>query len=219
MYIHTHSHCLCPTKTAITEEIRACSPTTASAREQELLLPAMATDGRLPSVAVPGKILGPTTHYVPGPGTHVHNNQVVSSLLGRVSLSAGRAGPTKRLTKITSQSADELPTLSVARGERRREVLPDVGAVVLCRVIRLVTRQAIVSIQQVGDTVLETEWQGVIRSQDVRATEKDKVKIYESFRPGDTVRAQVVSFFNPFPHPYIFFFFLRALMSPDPDSR
>ena len=48
---------------------------------------------------------------------------------------------------------------------------------------------------EVGDTVLETEWQGVIRVQDVRATEKDKVKIYESFKPGDIVRAQVVSFF------------------------
>lgn len=30
-------------------------------------------------------------------------------------------------------------------------------------------------------------------SQDVRATEKDKVKIYNSFRPGDIVRAEVIS--------------------------
>ena len=159
----------------------------------------MATDGRLPELAVPGKILGAATHYLPGPGTHLHNNQVVSSLLGRVSLSGapGRAGPAKRLTKITARGADELPTVSVIRGERRREVLPDVGAAVLCRVTRLMTRQAIVSIQQVGGTVLETEWQGVIRAQDVRATEKDKEKIYESFRPGDTVRAQVVSFWSP----------------------
>jgi len=28
--------------------------------------------------------------------------------------------------------------------------------------------------------------------QDVRATEKDRVKIYSSFRPGDIVRAEVV---------------------------
>ncbi|PBP15340.1 hypothetical protein BUE80_DR013925, partial [Diplocarpon rosae] len=32
-----------------------------------------------------------------------------------------------------------------------------------------------------------------IRVQDVRATEKDKVKIFESFRPGDIVRANVIS--------------------------
>ena len=30
------------------------------------------------------------------------------------------------------------------------------------------------------------------RVQDVRATEKDKVKTFSSFRPGDVVRAQVV---------------------------
>jgi exosome complex component CSL4 len=160
----------------------------------------MATDARLPDVAVPGKVLGPATRYLPGPGTHVHGGSIVASLLGRVSVSspggaAGvKAGPTKRLTKITGLAAGgEMPTLSVARGERRREVLPDVGHTVLCRVTRL-PRQAIVSIQQVGDTVLETEWQGVIRAQDVRATEKDKVKVYESFRPGDTVRAQVVCY-------------------------
>ena len=67
------------------------------------------------------------------------------------------------------------------------------GNVVLARVVRLMPKQAIVVIQQVGATVLQTEWQGVIRVQDVRATEKDKVKMYESFKPGDVVRAQVVS--------------------------
>jgi exosome complex component CSL4 len=76
---------------------------------------------------------------------------------------------------------------------KRREVLPEVGNVVLCRVIRITPRQAVVAILVCGDTVLEAEWQGLIRVQDVRATEKDRVKIYESFRPGDIVRAEVVS--------------------------
>lgn len=56
----------------------------------------------------------------------------------------------------------------------------------------------------VGETVGEGEWQGVVRVQDVRATEKDRVKIAESFRPGDVVRAIVVCliFFS-----YLFFRF------------
>lgn len=41
--------------------------------------------------------------------------------------------------------------------------------------------------------MLDGEWQGLVRVQDVRATEKDKVRIFESFRPGDIVRAVVVS--------------------------
>ena len=34
------------------------------------------------------------------------------------------------------------------------------------------------------------------RQQDVRAMEIDKVDLYESFRPGDVIQAQVVSFHN-----------------------
>ena len=155
----------------------------------------MASDAKVPAVAVPGTALGLATNYHAGHGTHVYDGQVVASLLGRVTVTQPDKAPgaqAKRLTKITARAAEELPTISVTRHEKRREVLPDVGSVVLCRVVRLVPKQAIVSIQQVGSTVLDTEWQGVIRAQDVRATEKDKVKIYESFKPGDTVRAQVV---------------------------
>ncbi|KAF5988109.1 CSL4-core component of the 3'-5' exosome [Fusarium coicis] len=154
----------------------------------------MAVDD-IPSVALPGNILGPVTKFAPGPGTHVHEGNVVSSLLGRVTVTppAKPPGPQKRLNKITAPTTEELATISVARHGHKREVLPDVENIVLARVLRLMPKQAIVVIQQVGDTVLQTEWQGVIRVQDVRATEKDKVKIYESFKPGDIVRAQVIS--------------------------
>lgn len=154
----------------------------------------MALD-EVPPIAMPGKVLGPVTKFAPGPGTHVYEGNVVSSLLGKVTViqPAKAAGPAKRLNKITAPTIEELATVSVSRHGRKREVLPDVDNIVLARVLRLMPKQAIVVIQQVGDTVLETEWQGVIRVQDVRATEKDKVKIYESFKPGDIVRAQVIS--------------------------
>ncbi|KAG5992146.1 hypothetical protein E4U54_003725, partial [Claviceps lovelessii] len=149
------------------------------------LLP-MAAD-ETPSVAVPGQILGPSSKYLAGPGTHMYEGNVASSLLGKVTITppAKRAGPAKRLNKITAPAPEERATISVARHGRKREILPDVNNVVLARVVRLMPKQAIVVIQQVGETVLQTEWQGVIRVQDVRATEKDKVKIHESFKPGD----------------------------------
>jgi len=80
------------------------------------------------------------------------------------------------------------------RRKGKAEVLPEVNSIVLCKVTRITPRQATVAILVVGETVLEGEWQGLIRVQDVRATEKDWVKIFESFRPGDVVRAIVVSF-------------------------
>lgn len=155
------------------------------------------------SIAIPGQLLGPASNYRPGAGVHLHDAQLYSSLLGAVSISqpssaAAAAGPAKRLTKIAlpsssnaSAAATELPTISVTR--RAREVLPQVGNVVLCRVTRITPRQAVVAILVCGETVLEAEWQGVIRVQDVRATEKDRIRVYESFRPGDIVRASVVS--------------------------
>ncbi|PHH80664.1 hypothetical protein CDD83_3677 [Cordyceps sp. RAO-2017] len=155
----------------------------------------MTTTEEVPSTAIPGERLGPVTKYAPGPGTHVYEGNVVSSLLGRVTVTPAAAaqGPAKRLNKITAPGPSERATISVSRHGRRREILPDVNNVVLARVVRLMPKQAIVVIQQVGDTVLQTEWQGVIRVQDVRATEKDKVKIHDSFKPGDIVRAQVIS--------------------------
>ncbi|KAF3844068.1 hypothetical protein F7725_016116 [Dissostichus mawsoni] len=55
-------------------------------------------------------------------------------------------------------------------------------------------RFAKVHILYVGSTPLKDRFRGTIRKEDVRATEKDKVETYKSFRPGDIVLAKVVSF-------------------------
>ncbi|OBT60491.1 hypothetical protein VE03_10084 [Pseudogymnoascus sp. 23342-1-I1] len=159
-----------------------------------------------PSIAIPGQPLGASTKYIPGPGTHLHLSQIHASILGPIHLThpPKPVGPQKRLTKITPSAPTPLPTISVLRspvldtkpGEvhaAKREAIPEVGSIVLCRVTRITARQASVAILVVGETVGEGEWQGVVRVQDVRATEKDRVKIAESFRPGDVVRAIVIS--------------------------
>lgn len=174
------------------------------------------------ALAIPGQLLGPASKYKPGPGVHLYESNLYSSLLGAIeisqptslsSLSSSNQGPSKRITRITQNlpsragggAPAELPTISVSRDaggsaaggakkqQQQREVLPQVGNTVLCRVTRITPRQAVVAILVCGETVLGAEWQGVIRVQDVRATEKDRVKVYESFRPGDIVRASVVS--------------------------
>ncbi|PBP27400.1 exosomal core protein CSL4 [Diplocarpon rosae] len=154
------------------------------------------------SIAVPGQILGPASEYLPGPGVHVHNAQLYASILGPVAKSPPPkpTGPQKRLTKITPAAPLALPRLSIERstsatdgGKGKKDILPEVNSTVLCRVTRIAPRQATVAILVVGETVLDGDWQGMIRVQDVRATEKDKVKIFESFRPGDIVRANVIS--------------------------
>ncbi|KAI3321913.1 hypothetical protein HD806DRAFT_150065 [Xylariaceae sp. AK1471] len=158
------------------------------------------------TVAIPGQLLGPSNKYSAGPGTHIHESNLYSSLLGTISITQPEKGPAlmKRMHRISllnntsnpSSNTNSLPTISVSpAGEQqdKREVLPEIGNVVLCRVTRITPREATVAILVVGDAVLSAQWQGVVRVQDVRATEKDRVKIYESFRPGDIVRAQVIS--------------------------
>ena len=64
------------------------------------------------------------------------------------------------------------------------------------QVIGTVTRvsrlQATVNIQVVNGRLCANDFVGVIRTQDVRQTDRDKVKIVSCFRPGDLVRATVV---------------------------
>ncbi|KAI9649110.1 exosome 3'-_5 exonuclease subunit ski4 (Csl4) [Ciborinia camelliae] len=153
---------------------------------------------QIPLIAVPGQLLGPSSEYLPGPGTHIHASNLYASILGPIKTIAPPkpSYPQKRATKITPAAPVPLSTISIERATitgDKAEILPEVNSTVLCRVTRITPRQATVAILVVGETVLEGEWQGLIRVQDVRATEKDKVKIFESFRPGDIVRAVVIS--------------------------
>ncbi|KAH0566106.1 hypothetical protein GP486_000497 [Trichoglossum hirsutum] len=153
-----------------------------------------------PPIAIPGQPLGPASQYASGPGTHIQNSQVCASIIGTVAECAQYAASGK--SKVGSGKAGEapLPVLSIQRSAQSASndaaltnILPEVDAVVLARVTRINPRQATVAILVVGETVCSDEFPGLIRVQDVRATEKDKVKIFSSFRPGDIVRAQVIS--------------------------
>jgi len=86
----------------------------------------------------------------------------------------------------------EGPTLLISRV---RPQPPTSNSIVLGSVTRLSPVQALLSIAVVDGVPLPPgeEFTGVIRSQDVRATEKDKIKITECFRPGDVVRGIVIS--------------------------
>lgn len=71
---------------------------------------------------------------------------------------------------------------------------PVPNSVVLGSVTRLSPLQATLSITVVDGVPLPAseDFTGVIRSQDVRATEKDKVKIGDCFRGGDVVKGLIV---------------------------
>jgi len=151
----------------------------------------------LPSVALPGTLLGPASKYAPGPGTHIHDAQIVASIAGPVTSS-----PPPSTSK--SISVSNLPLLSISRptsslpgisGENGlvSAILPEINSTVLARVTRLGPRFATVDILVIDNAVCREPFQGMIRREDIRATEKDRVTVQESFRVGDLLRGVVIS--------------------------
>ena len=117
-------------------------------------------------------------------------------------LHASLAGPVSSTT--SSSKKPTFPTISVGTQPAQPSGiatasparLPTVGDIVLGRITRTTPRQATLDILALGPTgshVLREPFQALIRQQDIRATEVDKVKMSESFRVGDVVRGVVIS--------------------------
>ncbi|KAF8595585.1 hypothetical protein BDV93DRAFT_501149 [Ceratobasidium sp. AG-I] len=104
-------------------------------------------------------------------GTYVRDGITRSSLLG--------VSYTKGIKSVTAGRAEP----------------PSPGAIVIGTVTRLSPLQATISITVIDSIPLPhgEEFTGVIRAQDVRSTEKDKIKISDCFRGGDVVRGAVIS--------------------------
>ena len=148
----------------------------------------------LPAFAVPGDHLSSSSKHTVGLGTHVHASNLYASVAGPVASSRDggkKAPPTVSIPgSSNATSSSDVPT--AAQGA----VTPSVGDVVLGRVTRTNPRQATIDVLSLGMTgaqVLREPFQALIRQQDIRATEQDKVKMAESFRVGDVVRGVVIS--------------------------
>ncbi|XP_058236731.1 exosome complex component CSL4 isoform X1 [Hemibagrus wyckioides] len=128
-------------------------------------------------LCVPGERLCSVEDCISGAGTYQRHGSIFASLAGYV---------------IRRNEGEELPMISVVK-ETEAQLLPDVGAIVTCKVTSINPRFAKVHILYVGSTPLKDRFRGTIRKEDVRATEKDKVETYKSFRPGDIVLAKVIS--------------------------
>ncbi|KAF6739157.1 Exosome complex component CSL4 [Oryzias melastigma] len=128
-------------------------------------------------LCVPGDKLCSVEDCIMGTGVYLRHGYIYSSLAGYV---------------LRKNEGEELPVISVVR-ETEVQLLPDVGAIVTCKVTSINSRFAKVHILYVGSTPLKDLFRGTIRKEDVRATEKDKVEMHRSFRPGDIVLAKVIS--------------------------
>ncbi|EDW88050.1 exosome complex component CSL4 [Drosophila yakuba] len=71
--------------------------------------------------------------------------------------------------------------------------IPATGDVVTARVLVTTPKFVKCAIFCVRNVLLESSYRGLLRKEDVRETEKDRVDIYKSFRPGDVILARVIN--------------------------
>ncbi|KAI8932033.1 hypothetical protein NX059_010927 [Plenodomus lindquistii] len=168
----------------------------------------------LPSLALPGQLLGHTDKYLPGPGTHIHDSQIYASIAGPVISSPTPRSSTSTSTSTTTTTSSttntskqpSTPLLSISRPPPTTTpgilgpssgggtaLLPTISSIVLCRITRLGPRFATCEILVIDSIVCREAFQGQIRREDIRATEKDKIRIEDCFRVGDLVRGVVIS--------------------------
>ncbi|EIE25237.1 hypothetical protein COCSUDRAFT_52805 [Coccomyxa subellipsoidea C-169] len=132
-------------------------------------------------VVCPGERLFKAAEYVASSGTYVKGDHICASLVGIPQSFAG-----------SSSAEDKRPVVEVLRSGSRAKV-PETGNIVIAKVNKVNPRLASASLLCVNTQPLTDSFSGIIRQQDVRATEIDKVEMYSCFRPGDLVRAEVIS--------------------------
>lgn len=132
-------------------------------------------------IVTPGEKVGDKADFEAGHGVYVRNDELVATLVGQLHQEA-RSGTKKAQLRVSS--------IKYKEGEAP---LPKIGSRATVKVVKVTPRAAHVEIIVIDNRPLKEIFKGMIRQQDVRQTEVDKVEIYKCFAPGDVVLAQVIS--------------------------
>lgn len=155
-------------------------------------------------IVVPGDLLATEIDFDAGPGTYAISGSIRASLGGFVTINPPSNGSLKRGMLVVAREGSSI-------------LVPDVDALVTCRITRITHLQASAEILLLNGLPVSEPFHAVIRRENVRESEIDKVRRYrreffaainltvykllpvpqvvieECFKPGDLVLAQVVS--------------------------
>ncbi|POM60873.1 hypothetical protein PHPALM_30212, partial [Phytophthora palmivora] len=127
--------------------------------------------------AVPGQRLAAVDgKLTAGSGAYVRDGSIFASICGKWRI-------TQDIVEVTRANR------TVASAQVLR-----LGDIVICRVAKITSRQVMVDILCVGETVLKEAFPGTIRLEDVRNHDIDKLVMEEVFSPDMLVKAAVLSF-------------------------
>lgn len=75
-------------------------------------------------------------------------------------------------------------------------LVPTQGDIVTAQVVIITQQMCKCLIKCIGNTILSRRYRGILRKEDIRAADKDRIDVYKSFRPGDVILARIVSFLS-----------------------
>uniref|UniRef100_A0A1I7XJ15 S1 domain-containing protein n=1 Tax=Heterorhabditis bacteriophora TaxID=37862 RepID=A0A1I7XJ15_HETBA len=137
-------------------------------------------------VVIPGEILLPSAEGIrPGKGTYELHGHIFASLAGFVYM------------KDDQMNDKNIQVLEVRRTEERHDhVIPFIGCVVTAKILNIGSRFAKCELLCVEDATLSSnsEFTAILRREDIRAVDKDKIDLAKCIQPGDIILARVVSF-------------------------
>lgn len=133
-------------------------------------------------------------------GTYIRNGYIFASIAGFVQIVDAKEDDKLEMEGKTNAEVDgeNPPSLvkrivSVVSAGTKKIPYLEPGSIVTCRIIRITATFAKCSIHCIEDYILKQPYTGVIRIEDIRNFDRDRVNINKCFRPGDIVLAKVLT--------------------------
>jgi exosome complex component CSL4 len=144
-------------------------------------MPLIRKDGE---IVIPGDDLGSADAYESGFGTYISDGKLRASMAGSVTID----------NDVMNTFKPRMNIVTIGHNSSQEMVI-EIGDVVLARVLRISVNFANVEILSIGENgkVLQLPPKAVIRREDIRLNDIDSLVVHECFRPGDIVRAVVIS--------------------------
>ncbi|KAK2197284.1 bifunctional Exosome complex component [Babesia duncani] len=128
----------------------------------------------MPRLVVPGTLLGSASTYTAGENIYERNGSLYSSVLGTLH------------TSTNTENGSQL--MSVETGNPK---LPYVGCTVLAQIVKITRKRADCNIICVDGRPLGQVQKGILVPNNIHESKTLDTTLYEWFKPGDTIRAQV----------------------------
>lgn len=157
-------------------------------------------------LVTPGQVVGDADRYDAGCGVFASGGQLLATVAGTLSTTlpetkAKDGHEMKQENQTETETAEngnkndrKKPVIQVTTaGPSSHSGVPSVGSVIRLRVARVTARAAHGDVLLVDGVGARDGFKVMIRQQDVRQTEVDKVEMYACFMPGDVVVAKVIS--------------------------